>query len=50
MVELTINGKEYDVVVATTEEEREKGLQNVSEMDSDEGMLFIFPEEGTQEF
>lgn len=41
---LRIKGKEYDVVVAKTEEEKEIGLQNVESMDDDEGMLFIYDE------
>lgn len=43
-MKITINNKEYDVKVATTEEEREKGLQGVTTLADNEGMLFIFDE------
>ena len=43
-MKITINDKEYDVKVATTEEEREKGLQGVTTLADNEGMLFIFDE------
>ena len=41
-MKIEIGDKEYNVKVAKTEEEREKGLQNVKELPEDEGMLFIF--------
>lgn len=41
-MKIEIGDKEYNVKVARTEEEREKGLQNVKELPEDEGMLFIF--------
>lgn len=37
-----INNKKYNVKVATSDEEREKGLQGVDTLAEDEGMLFIF--------
>lgn len=43
-ISVTINNKEYELLVAITEEEKETGLQNVEEMDSDEGMLFDYSE------
>ena len=43
-MKITIHNKEYDVKVATTEEEREKGLQGVTTLADNEGMLFIFDE------
>lgn len=40
---IEIADKEYKVLVAETEEEREQGLSNVESMDDDEGMLFVMP-------
>ena len=37
-----ISGKKYKLVVAESEEEKEQGLMNVEELDSDEGMLFDY--------
>ena len=47
MINIQINDKTYKVKEAKTPEEREKGLQGVKELPSDEGMLFYFdpPEE-----
>lgn len=39
--EVTIGKCKYKVLIADTEEKREKGLQDVIDMDDDEGMLFI---------
>lgn len=41
---IEIAGKEYKVLVAETEKEREQGLSNIESMDDDEGMLFVMPE------
>lgn len=41
---IRIANKWYDVLVAKTEEERERGLMDVEEMDDNEGCLFIHPE------
>ena len=41
---ISINKKVYNVKVAQTEEEMEKGLQGVKALKDDEGMLFVFPE------
>lgn len=41
---IEIADKEYKVLVAESEEERERGLSNVESMDDNEGMLFIMPE------
>lgn len=41
-IQIEINDKEYNVLVAQTEIEKEQGLMNVEEMDSDEGMLFVY--------
>lgn len=43
-IKIRIAGNEYNVLAARTEEERERGLQGVEEMDSDEGCLFFHPE------
>ena len=42
---LTINGQEYDVYIARSEKQKERGLQNVSKLDKDEGMLFVLDED-----
>ena len=49
-IKLKINDKEYNVLVAQSEEEKERGLQDVIELDSDEGMLFIYTQPQTLEF
>lgn len=41
-MKIKIGNLTFDVIVAQTEEEKEIGLQNVEEMDSDEGMLFDY--------
>lgn len=41
---IEIADKEYKVLVAESEKEREQGLSNVESMDDDEGMLFVMPE------
>ena len=43
-MDILVGNKKYDVEVAENEEERMKGLQEVIEMDDDEGMLFIYDE------
>lgn len=47
---VNIGNKTYKCQVAKTEEERRKGLMNVEYLPPDEGMLFIFDKESTQEF
>ena len=42
MVTIEIGDKKYKVQEARTEEEKEKGLQGVTELPKDEGMLFYF--------
>lgn len=37
-----INKKSYRVIIAEDEDEKETGLSDVEELDSDEGMLFIY--------
>lgn len=41
-IQIEINDKIYNVLLAQTEEEKEQGLMNVEELDSNEGMLFIY--------
>lgn len=41
---IEIADKEYKVLVAESEEEREQGLSNVKSMNDDEGMLFVMPD------
>lgn len=40
---IEFNNKIYNVIVCETDEEREKGLQDVELMDDNEGCLFIHP-------
>lgn len=44
-----IAGKSYRLVVADSEEEKEQGLMNVEELDSDEGMLFDYRDDIQEE-
>lgn len=46
---LTINGEEYDIYVAKSKEQKEKGLRGVLKLDKDEGMFFIINENEPQE-
>lgn len=41
-MKIEIADKEYDVKIARTLEEKSRGLQNVTELPEDEGMLFIY--------
>jgi uncharacterized membrane protein (UPF0127 family) len=43
-IKIKIGNKEYNVTLAETAEDKEMGLQNVTELSEDEGMLFIFEE------
>lgn len=43
-IKLEINDKEYEVLVAQSEEEKERGLMDVEEMEPSEGMLFVYNE------
>ena len=49
-IQIEINDKEYNVLVAQTEDEKATGLMNVEEMDNNEGMLFIYDAPQTLEF
>ena len=42
MINITLGNKKYKVREAKTDEEKRKGLQNVSELAEDEGMSFYF--------
>ena len=46
---VTVGDKTYKCKVAETEEQQRKGLMGVTELPSDEGMLFVWNEEGTRE-
>lgn len=39
---IKIKNNEYNLLIAKSEEEKEKGLQDVEEMDNDEGMFFDY--------
>lgn len=41
-IKIKIENKPYKVLAARTEKERAQGLQNVVEMDEDEGCIFFF--------
>lgn len=47
---VNIGNKTYNCQLAKTEEQRRKGLMDVYYLAPDEGMLFEFDDEGTQEF
>lgn len=44
-VDVQIGNKTYNLLVATTEEEKEKGLMGIEELSEDEGMLFDYSDE-----
>jgi uncharacterized membrane protein (UPF0127 family) len=44
-----IAGKSYRLIVADSEEEKEQGLMDVEELDSDEGMLFDYRDDIQEE-
>jgi uncharacterized membrane protein (UPF0127 family) len=46
---VNIGDKTYKCQIAKTEEDRRKGLQNVEHLPIDEGMLFVWGDEGTRE-
>lgn len=41
-IDITVGGKDFDVIVFSTEKQKEKGLMNVKEMNSNEGGLFVY--------
>lgn len=50
MKQIQIANKVYNVEVFLTEEEKEKGLQNVTELPKDQGALFVYSEPQTLSF
>lgn len=44
-IKIKIANKQYNVLVAESDEEKSEGLQNLSELEENNGMLFIFEEE-----
>ena len=44
-IKIKIANKQYNVLVAESDEEKSEGLQNLSELGENDGMLFIFDEE-----
>ena len=48
-IKVEINDKEYNLLLAKTEEEKENGLKNVEEMDSSEGMFFDYRDDPQDE-
>lgn len=49
-MKIEIGDKEYNVIIARTEEEKLKGLQGVEKLEDNEGMLFIYEEPQTVGF
>lgn len=49
-MKIEIGDKEYNVIVARTEEEKLKGLQGVTKLEDNEGMLFIYDKPQTVGF
>lgn len=43
-MKIEIGDRKYEVSLATTEEEREQGLQGKKKLDQNEGMLFVYDE------
>ena len=43
-IEIEIGSKKYKVSIARTEEEKEKGLQDIDNLPDNKGMLFVFDE------
>ena len=46
---LTINGEEYDIYIAKSKEQKERGLRGVLHLDKDEGMFFVIDENEPKE-
>ena len=49
-MKIAINNKEYNVKVAETPEDQQKGLQGVEALPENEGMLFIYDNEEERSF
>ncbi len=48
--QVTINNKTFNVEVALTDAQREKGLSGRTELDANSGMLFVFPKSDIETF
>lgn len=48
-IQVTVSNKNYDLLLAISEEEKEKGLQDVEEMDDNEGMFFDYRDDVQEE-
>ena len=48
-INIKINNKEYSLIYCLTEEEKEKGLQNVESMEDNEGAFFDYREDPQEE-
>lgn len=48
-IQVTISNKNYDLLLAISEKEKEKGLQDVEEMDDNEGMFFDYRDDIQEE-
>ena len=48
-MKIKINNKTYDVLIADSDEDKAKGLQDVEEMDDDEGMIFDYSNDPQKE-
>lgn len=46
---IEIGNKQYKCTVAESEEDKRKGLMDITHLPSDEGMLFVWEDEGTRE-
>ena len=48
-IKVKINGNSYNLLYAYTEDQKEKGLQEVVNLDPDEGMFFDYREDPQEE-
>ena len=48
-INIKIKNKEYSLIYCLTEEEKEKGLQNVESMEDNEGAFFDYREDPQKE-
>jgi uncharacterized membrane protein (UPF0127 family) len=48
-IKVIINDKEYELLLAKTEEEKENGLKDVEEMSDNEGMFFDYRDDPQDE-
>ena len=46
---IKIGGKTYDIVIVESDEEKEKGLQDLESIPENEGMLFVIDEDDKDE-